>query len=147
LTEYSQQSEKSFYGALPSRGLRLAGDQGIEHRGFYNMGEVVFELEYIDRLTGVPMCKEVSGLGLAQKLAKELAIASGRRAIIRRKRTAGLWTVHIADTKSGEVTVLWKGLTKREAMLRWKLWKERRTECVLVAWPEWLPQPSIGLVA
>lgn len=78
---------------------------------------------------------------------RELAIASGRRAVITRVRVRNseplLWTVHIADTQTNEVYEVWTRLTKREVLSRWRLWSERKTECVLIAWPQWLPQPTI----
>lgn len=112
------------------------------------MGEK-FELTYTDSATGMLVKTEVSGLGLAKQLAKKLAKASGRRAVICRKYPVPvlLWSVHLADVETGKVECVWTGLTKREVLLRWRLWKEGRTNCVLVAWPEWMPRLSMSLDA
>lgn len=55
------------------------------------------------------------------------------------------WDVFIIDTQTGEVWQVWTGLTKAEVLSRWKLWKERKTQCVLVAWPQWLPHATITM--
>lgn len=113
------------------------------------MGDVIFEVEYIDRATGEVVRTRVREHGLARRMARELAKASGRRAIIRRvcPESSALWSVHLADARTGDIECVWNGLTKREVLLRWKLWSERQTQCVLVAWPEWMPALGMSLEA
>lgn len=110
---------------------------------FSTMEDCVFELEYTHRRTGARVVREVAEFGLARRLAKELAKASGRRAIIRRKkarvRRSNRWTVQVACGESGEVYQIWRGLTKFEALTRLRVWEERKHNAVLVAWPEWMP--------
>lgn len=115
------------------------------------METIEYQLEYIDAATGQPVRKTISHLHVAQSLAKQLAQASGRRAVITRVRRAPtqplLWTVHLAHAQTREVVMLWEGLTKAEVLSRWKLWRERKTHCVLVAWPQWLPPATISIPA
>ena len=108
----------------------------------------IFELEYTDHESGELVYRDVAELGIAQQLAKELAKASGRRAVIRRKRnpqSTFLWSVHLADAQTGELECVWSGLTKREVLMRWRLWKEQQTDCALIAWPEWMPPLQMSL--
>ncbi|MCC7334399.1 MAG: hypothetical protein IT422_04865 [Pirellulaceae bacterium] len=106
----------------------------------------VFTLDYIDSITGQPASAEVTDHATARQLARALALASGRRAIITRQRVQ-LWNIRIVDTQTGEVWQAWTGLTKPDVLARWKRWRERKTECVLVAWPQWLPQATITMSA
>lgn len=100
---------------------------------------IVFELEYCDRATGDRVYKEVGGMKAAQQLARELAKASGRRAVIRQKRVVKqveTWSVHVADPTAGSIQLLWSGLTRVEVARRWLVWNARHTGCVLLAWPD-----------
>ena len=124
-------------GGSPGSGKGLAVNRAAINAEGFAVAEIGFELEYTDRVSGETVCVEVLGFQRVRSLAKELAKASGRRAIVRRKKL-WLWSVHIANFETGESEVLWKGLTKHEALLRWRLWRERRTDCVLLPWPEWV---------
>lgn len=101
----------------------------------------VFELEYIDCQTGETAFKRIEGIDLARQTAKALAMASGRRAIVRRSPPLQLskrWTVYVVDCEQGTVDLAWSCLSKREVRLRCQLWNSRRTNCALVAFPEWM---------
>ena len=110
--------------------------------------ELVFEIEYIDRETGDIVTKTVSEMRLAQKLAKELAVAHGRRASITRKaREKTEWSLYFADLETGEVFPSERPLTKSDAMAEWYEWKARRERTVCVPWPSWAPAPTITFQA
>lgn len=109
------------------------------------MSDAAFELEYVDRVTGETVYVEVFGFQRVRELAKELAKASGRRTMIRRKK-AWHWSLHLANLETGEFSRIRRGLTKREALLRLRYWKVRKTNCVVIAWPEWVPL-RLGLKA
>jgi hypothetical protein len=113
------------------------------------MTRTAFRLDYTDAQTGQSVSRTIEKLHLAQQLAKELAQASGRRAVITRVRISPtkplLWSVRVADLQTSEILDLWEGLSKREVLARWKLWKEHQTQAVLIAWPESFPQPKVTL--
>lgn len=102
------------------------------------MSEFVFEIEYTDQRSGEKRLQTVEHYELARRVAKCLAMASGKRAIIRRKRT-GLdpadWSVYLVDLQNGSVDLAWEGITKRQVLSRWHRWDERRARAVLIAWP------------
>lgn len=102
-----------------------------------------FELTYTDQ-NGQMKRKIVSGFDTAKALAKELAMASCRRAVIRRCPPSN-WRVYCVH-RDGTVDAAWNNLTKREVLDRWKLWRERKTGCVLVAWPDWI-DTTIAIIA
>ena len=77
----------------------------------------------------------------ATRIARELAQASGKRATIRRSRS-DVWRVYAIDGHTRERTLLWSGMTKREAYLRWRLWDDRQTKTVLVMLPAWFVRRS-----
>lgn len=98
--------------------------------------QMLFELTYIDRV-GNRVNKTIDcDFPTATKMAQELAKASGRRATIKRK-TQNSWYVFAIDGTTRERTLLWKGLSKREAYMRWKLWDDRGTKAVLIVLPQW----------
>lgn len=105
----------------------------------YDKMAQVFGLRYTDR-EGQLVEKVVEDWELAKQLARELAQASGRRAVIFR-RPAYAWDVYVID-QEGARELAWSGLTKREVIERWKRWRPRRTGCVLVAYPDWWPVDS-----
>lgn len=106
----------------------------------------VFTLDYIDSITGQAVSAEVADHATARQLARTLALASGRRAIITRQRRL-LWDVYLVDTQTGEIWQAWAGLTKPDVLAHWRKWSERKTQCVLVAWPRWLPQATITMTS
>ena len=119
--------------------------------GFSTMEEVLFELEYTDRTSGERVLKRIADFRLARELAKELAQASGRRAIIHRRRVRRptrvtyTWSVTLVNAETGSIRKVWRGLSKREVLLRWARWRERKTHSTLVAWPEWMPPLKVEL--
>lgn len=76
--------------------------------------------------------------------AEEAAIAvlDGPERVPAQVKGSKLWSVYLADTQTGEFYCVWTELTKSEVLLRWKKWRERKTQCVMVAWPGWLPAPD-----
>lgn len=106
------------------------------------MKEVIFELEYTCAVTGERVSREVNGFGLAKQLAKDLARASGRRAIIKR-RNSRKWSLYSADIQTGRVLNVMGGLEKEFALAVIRKWNAARMQCVLVALPEWMPQLRI----
>ena len=102
--------------------------------------KTVYRLDYTDAATGRTETQIVGQWEIARELAVRLARASGRRAIVTRIRATGgqprLWTVHLVDADTGEIRLLWDRLTKAEVLARWRRWRERRTRCVLLAWPD-----------
>ena len=105
-----------------------------------------FEIEYTDRKSGVLVVMEVSGADAARQLARELAMASGKRAIVRRSPNRQ-WRVFVADVETGEVTPLDQKLTTREAAIMFKNSNRRAQELGMVClyWPHWAPVINIQL--
>ena len=52
------------------------------------------------------------------------------------------WNCILHNCETGDCKVVCRGLTKYEALLRVRYWKVRKTNCVLVPWPEWIPVPG-----
>lgn len=72
----------------------------------------------------------------AKKLARELAMSSGRRAILTRVRPQS-WKVYVVDGDTRRKSLLWTDLSKREVLMRWRLWDEKGTRAILIAEPNW----------
>lgn len=98
------------------------------------MEELIFEVEYCDRETGERKTKEVGEHGLARQLAKDLAKASGRRAVIRQRRLVVVeeetWAVQLANTRSNTVELVWTGLSRKEVLLRCISWTDDQSYLV-----------------
>lgn len=105
------------------------------------MSELVFEIEYVDRATGEIVTRTVGEMRLAQKLARELAVAHGRRAVIRRKAAGRTWTVLAVVPETEDVFVVERGISKRAASLAWRRWRFDREGAVLLLWPESATMP------
>jgi len=105
---------------------------------------VVFEIEYTDRHSGERVTVEVQGTGAARELARELAMASGHRAVIRRKPKRQ-WRVLVADLETGEITTIEQRLTVREAAKMFRSWngRARSEHAVCLYWPDWAPELQI----
>lgn len=124
-------------GALPPLESADAREQGFATKTKVLMGNEVFELTYRNRETGELCKREVTEFDTAKEIARELAMASGYRAIIKRKREpTHKWIVQLYDVKNNELLEAWSGLSKQEVLMRWKLWREQDTESVLIPWPE-----------
>lgn len=65
----------------------------------------VYEIEYVDCKTGDVVTKSVAKRKLAKTLSSELAMAQGKRAIIRR-REGDRWTVIFVDLADGHFVKL-----------------------------------------
>lgn len=52
----------------------------------------------------------------------------------------GNWSIYTADLRTGRVQVAMESLSKKYAMLLVGRWQARRTDCVLIAWPDWAPE-------
>ena len=107
--------------------------------------DYVFHVQYTDVTTGNQVTKILPELDAARNLARTLAKATGRRAIVTRRHRDRLWNVRIVDTQTGEVWQVLRDLEKHEAVRHLRNWRERKTECVMVVWPQWLPQGTITL--
>ena len=102
-------------------------------RKVLRMEELVFVIEYCDRETGERKTKEVGEHGLARQLAKDLAKASGRRAVIRSRRVVvkeETWAVQLANTRSNTVELVWTGLSRKEVLLRCISWADDQSYLV-----------------
>lgn len=75
----------------------------------------VFEIEYVDIGSGEVVTKTVAEMRFAQELAKELAMATGRRAIIRRKEP-DRWSVIYVDLVDRRIVKLDCSLSKRHSL-------------------------------
>lgn len=106
----------------------------------------VFEIEYVDRTSGEVVTKTVPEWKLAQSLARELAMANGRRAIIRRKEV-DRWLVIYVDLVDNRFVKIDGALSKREAVLTWKRWDARTSDAALLLWPAWAELPKTILAA
>lgn len=102
-----------------------------------------FELSYTDgqgkRTTKVIDCDSDT----AKKLARELAMSSGRRAILTRVRPQS-WKVYVVDGDTRRKSLLWTDLSKREVLMRWRLWDEKGTRAILIAEPNWFRKSSLA---
>ncbi len=67
-------------------------------------------------------------------------VAEEQRKVNHKNSSNCLWNVNVIDTTNGEAWQLWANLTKREVLSRLRLWDEHKTECVLVPYPQWLPE-------
>lgn len=105
----------------------------------FTMGEVVFELLYTCAVTGEQVQREVSGFERARKLAKELAKASCRRAIIRRKR---IWRMLLVDLQTQTYYPVEESLGTSDAAHWWQSWDSEGKRAVALPWPESLPMPK-----
>lgn len=107
------------------------------------MEELVFEIEYCDRETGERKTKEVGECGLAQQLAKQLAKASGRRAVIRQRKVVKgtVWAVQKASLRTNTVELLWTGLTRQQVLLRFLAWDDDKS--YLIPMPDNLKQTQL----
>jgi hypothetical protein len=103
----------------------------------------VFEIEYCE--SGEKKTRRVEGQRLAMKLAKELAVETGKRTVLRRLPgpVPRDWTVFLLDLDTGELDRIWEGMTKHQVLQRWRIWDERGTGLAIVAWPH-PPSPTAG---
>lgn len=100
-----------------------------------------FELTYTDR-DGKRVKKTIeSDFATAREIARDLAEVSGRRTILTRIRPQS-WKVYVVDGDSRRKSLLWTDLSKREVLLRWKLWDESGSRAILIAEPNWFRQAS-----
>lgn len=104
----------------------------------------MFEIEFTDR-DGSIIRRRVSSHAIARQLARDLAIAHGRRAIV---RTVGqfaqpvskpAWNIMIINAETGELSEGREGLTTREAWQYWRNWPIEDTGGIVVLWPESIP--------
>lgn len=49
------------------------------------------------------------------------------------------WSVYLVDLEAEEMRAIRSGLSKREAVLLVQYFRVRKTGCVLIPWPEWVP--------
>ncbi len=102
----------------------------------------VFYIEYQDRESGEFHTKRVKGHRLACAIARSTAMATGRRAIVR-KEPAKRWSAFIFDPADQQVFQVGGQLTKREAARLWGQWKDHKNQAVCVLWPDWAGSPKV----
>jgi hypothetical protein len=94
---------------------------------------MIFELQYTKDGSRVIETIESDWKSI-REIGKELAESTGRRTIIRPKQDRP-WKVYAVDLESGHRVMLWQGITKDDALLRWQIWDEERTQSVLICLP------------
>ena len=107
----------------------------------------VFYLEYTDELTGDRITRRVVGSRVAQQLGRTIAMASGKRVLVRRGGPRDdLYDVLIYDlSNGGSTSVSINGVTKEVATEMFRHWNARIEKAVCVMWPNWAPKPQISI--
>lgn len=98
----------------------------------------MFEIEFVD-LKGNTRRKIVPNHRIAREVARSLAIAIGRRAIIRKRNTK--WTFLLIDLETRAIVQVGKGYSKEDANEFWNDWDYIGNNSVAIAWPEELEIP------
>lgn len=96
---------------------------------------MIYEIEHIDSL-GNHHFQDVEGHAVARQIARRLAMATGRR-VIMRKAPPRQWRLLVADLETGELSESPHRLSKREAIELWRDWQAKQEGAVLVFWPAW----------
>lgn len=102
------------------------------------MGDDVFELEYTCAVTGEKVSRQVKGFERARAIAKELAKASNRRAVIRRQR---IWRMLLVDLQTESFYEVDRDLCTEDAATWWQEWNGESKRAVALPWPSCLPLP------
>jgi hypothetical protein len=103
------------------------------------MGELT--LCYTCSVTGERVERTVQGWERARSIARELARASGRRAVIRPRQRS--WRMLGVDLQAKRVYELDRGLSDRQVVLWWQQWQPDTTQVVVLPWPSDVPSPEI----
>jgi glucose-6-phosphate isomerase len=103
------------------------------------MGDDEFELEYTCAVTGEKVSRIVKGFERARSIARELAMASNRRAVVRRKR---IWRMLLVDIETASVYEVDRDLDTDTAAAWWQGWDGESTRAVALPWPACLPLPQ-----
>jgi hypothetical protein len=96
---------------------------------------MTYEIEYTDS-QGNSRFHDAIGHRSAMAIAKRLALATGRRTIVR-KAPYREWNLLVADLQTGELSRSGHSLTKREAIDLWRQWEAKQDNAVLIFWPKW----------
>ncbi|MBX3422235.1 MAG: hypothetical protein KF752_11830 [Pirellulaceae bacterium] len=71
----------------------------------------------------------------AKAIARSIALATGRRAIVRQIPRA-TWRLFVISLVDGQITRTRATFTKRQAIEFWRQWRERHDGGVCVFWPD-----------
>jgi hypothetical protein len=102
----------------------------------------MFEIQFIERETGATIRKQVPSHQIARQLARDLAVASGRRAIVRR---CGEWSqarLVVMDMDRAVAVAVADKLERSQADRIVRDWDVGRDNSVAIAWPVGVPIPS-----
>ena len=97
----------------------------------------MFEIEFTAK-TGEKVRRKVPDHALARQLAKDLAVASGHRATVRRSKNTSeqRWKMVVFDLETGAWIDGVGQLTANQAIRYWKSWNWSHLSAVAVPWPE-----------
>lgn len=98
----------------------------------------MFEIEFVD-VKGNTRRKIVPNHRIAREVARSLAVAVGRRAIIRRRQTR--YDMLLIDLETRSIVQVGNGWDEDRAFKFWKDWNFRSQKCVAVPWPEDVSRP------
>lgn len=99
----------------------------------------MFEIEFTDS-KGFTHRKIVPNHRIARELAKSVAVAAGRRAIVRKRNTR--WNILLIDLDNRSIVHVGKGYDTDRAMRFWCRWNHEEKRAIAVAWPETVTFPS-----
>lgn len=93
----------------------------------------MFEIEFTDS-KGFTHRKIVPNHRIARELAKSVAVAAGRRAIVRKRKEK--WTMLLVDEETRSIVQVCKGYNKKEVIEFWENWDVTKTSAIPIPWPE-----------
>lgn len=99
----------------------------------------MFEIEFVD-LKGNTRRKIVPNHRIAREVARSLAIAIGRRAIVRKRETR--WNMLVIDLDNHSIVQVGKGYDTERAIRFWSEWDFEAKRAIALAWPENVIFPS-----
>jgi hypothetical protein len=102
----------------------------------------MFEIQFIERETGATIRKQVPSHQIARQLARDLAVASGRRAIVRK---CGAWSrarIVVLNLDQPVAIAVKAELERSQADRIVRDWDRERANSVAIAWPVGVPIPS-----
>ena len=104
----------------------------------------MFEIEFVDVRSGHTVRRKVPSHQLARQLAKDLALATGRRAIVRKAETSipQKWRMVIVDMEMQNYVDGRGNLTAGQAWSYFRNWDHVSLNAVALPWPQNLPLPN-----
>ncbi len=105
--------------------------------------DVIFEITYTTA-AGQKSSLELLDYDQAKRIARELAVASGHRTILPRKRIG--WDIYWVRLEDGQwiKSTAGRRLSKREAAELFLRYNAKRHQVVCVPWPRWAQEPKAG---